>query len=481
MSSNSDLKSANLPIWKESVQTSTFSFFGVLSDVLHVFILIQFLTQEKIGVFFLSYAFLYLFSQIARGFGIAIRKRASEYNKNKSKYLWCGFILIVPSLILLYITLWIIQPVLNSYSSVTLSKTVLISLYFATTGFSILEFSRYYMAGCGEPARAEKLRTSIAKTSMPIITVILLSISPSVEYALYAVAIAYTGTAIIIFWITPHKLQIPSSETIVDVAKFSKWSVSTSVLNDFYLRWDTILLGLMVGSIAVGYYDSSVRIAFLATTFAAGVSKTSNVKMSGMNELNQDITDIADKTLEISTFLIFPLLITTALNAEYILNTIFGPAYTAAKYYLLLLIITQIFQAYRMQFESMFNSTNNPKITTKTSLICVVTNVLTAPVLVYFFGGYGVLYSTLLSELIRLTIYEQQIKTLLGQYIFSKGAALQYISALLLIGSLYIVKLAEISDVLFFCISTTTATIGFYTLQYRFSQNTQKIIAEYRT
>lgn len=82
-----ELASANINIWKETLDTSISSFFGVLSDIIHVAILVRYLTQEQMGVFFISYAFLYLFAQIPRGFGIAIRKRASEINTHRSKYL----------------------------------------------------------------------------------------------------------------------------------------------------------------------------------------------------------------------------------------------------------------------------------------------------------------------------------------------------------------------------------------------------------
>lgn len=474
------LKSANINIWKESVETSISSFFGVVSDVLHVFILVRFLSQEQIGVFFISYAFLYLFAQIPRGFGIAIRKRASEVNSGYSEYLWVGLILILPSLFLLYALLWLFQPVLNTYSSIMLSDQVLIGLFFATTGFSTLEFSRFYMAGCGEPGRAEKLRTALAKTSMPILTVLVLSISPTVESALYSVFVSYFLSSIIIFLLSPHKLLCPTKNLLIDIVKFSKWSVSTSILNDFYHRWDTILLGILVGSVAVGYYDSSLRIAFLATTFSVGVSKTSNVKMSGLIETDREITDIANKTLEVSTFLIFPLLLISLFNATYILEILFGPEYTGAKLYLILLIVIQIFQAYRMQFESICNSTDNPNITTKISLIVVLVNVITAPFLVFEFGGYGVLYSTLISEFVRILLYQFSVKNVLDAYLVPKGVFTQY-AILIGLGSILYILNQFISNTYFFVISVFISTVGFYSLQYYISESSREIFREYRT
>lgn len=473
------LESANINMWKETLDTSISSFFGVMSDIIHIAILVRFLPQEQMGVFFISYAFLYLFAQIPRGFGIAIRKRTSEMNSGRSKYLWCGFILIIPVLFLLFLILLISQPVFNSYSSVKLSKTVLLSLFFATTGFSTLEFSRYYMAGCGNPGKAEKLRTSIAKTTMPIITIIFLLYNPTVESALFAVFISYFSTSIIIFKLSPHKYNLPSLEVIIDILKYSKWSVTTSILNDFYHRWDSILLGIMVGSIAVGYYDSSLRIAFLATTFAVGVSKTSNVKMSGMLEYDKNIEDISGKTLIASTFLIFPLLLLCIFNSRFILGVIYSAEYTSAEWYLILIIIAQIFQAYRMQFESIFNSSDKPRATTKTSFICVIINIITAPFLVIYFGGLGVIYSTILSEFVRFAIYEVQLNKLFGTYIIPNGLLIQYLSFGIISIILYIIQLIKFSDITFFIISFMFSTIGFYMVQYFLSDETKDIIDEY--
>jgi O-antigen/teichoic acid export membrane protein len=337
------------------------------------------------------------------------------------------------------------------------------------------------MAGCGEPGRVEKLRTSIAKTSMPILTVIVLTIQPTVEYALFAVFITYFTTALIIFWLTPHALVQPTTETILNIIKYSKWSVSTSILNDFYHRWDTILLGIMVGSAAVSYYDASLRVAFLATTFAVGVSKTANVKMSGLYELDKDIQSLARKTLEVSTFLIFPLLLISLFNGTYLLKTLFGQTYTNAKLYLILLILVQLFQAYRMQFESIFNSTNNPHSTTKTSLIAVIFNVITAPLLVLKFGGYGVLYSTLLAEVLRLILYEIQLKELFNHYIFPNGILVQYTSVIIIATTLHIIQQFNPSNTLFVPLSILLSTIGFYTIQYTFSTQTQEILSTYRS
>lgn len=478
---STQLESAKLNMWRESLKTSYSSFFGVFGDVIHVIILTSFLTQDSVGIFFLSYAFLYLFAQIPRGIGIAVRKRASEINTDRSKYLWIGLFLILPILSVSFGLLVLGQPVLNSYSSVTLSYSVLQALFFATVGFAVLEFARYYIAGCSEPGLAEKLRTFFAKPSLLLLTTGFLWYDSTVEMALYAVFIAYFSTACIMFVIGSHQWIKPEWNEIVDILKFSKWSLLTSLLNDFYHRWDTILLSIMATAAALTYYESSVRLAFLATTLAMGISKTSNVKMSGLIEADSNIQDIAEKTFVASTFLIFPALLVFIFNAEYILKILFGSEYTGGSLFLIMMGVTQLLQCYRVQFEAIFNSLDQPGKTTKTSVIAVIVNVLTAPVLVLQFGGLGVLYSTILSELVRMVVYEIQVKQEFGDFIKPTGVFTQYISFGFSALIVYLIQLLfDLSNIQLIIISLCSISV-FYIIQYKLSSETRSILRQYRS
>lgn len=476
----SELKSAKIDLWTESLDSAASSFFSVSMDVLHVLILIRLLTQEEIGIFFFSYAILYLFSQTARGFGVAIRKRATEHNTNRSKYLWNGLIVIIPTLLFLFGLYILSYPLITEYSSINLDFSVVIATLLATTGFSILELSRYYLAGCNKPGFAERFRAIVGKISLIIITFTSVWFYPTVETALISVFITYTITGLLLLYLSPHNFVKPSKDVIMEILVFSKWSLPTAFLNDFYNRWDTILLGFMVGSISLSYYDSSLRIAFLSAVLAVGLSKSSNVKMSGLYETGEKILPTAKKLFIVSTFLVIPLLIITLFNGEFILHILFGEEYKAAKWYLVGLTIIQIFQCYRMQFESIFNSIDEPNKTTKASGLAVIVNIITAPFLVLMFGGLGVIYSTILSEIARILIYEYQIKCKFEEIIFPTGVITQFILFSLLCILIYSISLLFIlSNVQLLILSVIFSTVGFYILQYSISSETRIIVNEF--
>jgi len=160
----------------------------------------------------------------------------------------------------------------------------------------------------------------------------------------------------------------------------------------------------------------------------------------------------------------------------------YGSDYIHAKWYLVGITVTQLFQCYRMQFESIFNGIDKPKHTTKTSAISVVVNMITAPFLVILFGGLGVIYSTILAEIFRITVYQNQIKNIFGRIILPRGVMTQIVIffGLYIIITIFssIVSLSSFNQLIF---SSFISIVGFYSLQYIFSEETRIIVSEYKS
>lgn len=474
------LNSAKINLWVEAVDSSISSFFSVMMDILHVMILIRFLSQEEIGIFFFSYAILYLLSQIPTGYGVAIRKKASEYNENRSIYLWNGLIITAPTLLFCFILYWLSIPFIVNYSAIQLTYSIVFSTILATIGFGILELARYYLAGCNQPGLAERVRAVVGKISMITLTLIFMFIYPSIESALIAVFITYTLTGLYILYLSPNKFVKPSKEVSLELLRFSKWSLPTGILNDFYRRWDTILLGFMVGSISLGYYDSSLRIAFLSAVLGVGLAKSGNVKVSGLYETGEDVVPISRQLIIASSLLVIPFLLVVSFNSEFILKILYGPEYIEAKWFLIGLVVVQLFQSYTFQFETIFNGINSPEKTTKTSAIAVVFNVVTAPFLVILFGGLGVIYSTIISEIVRIIVYEYEIKQKFNDYILPKGVLLQFVISFGIYIFITVVNsVFSLSNISLLIFSLSISVFGFYYILYRLSPEVKDIIHTY--
>lgn len=475
----SDLKSAEISIWKESFDASSFSAIGFILELVYTLLLVKVLPQQSVGVFFFYLAIVFLIIQISKGIGIAVRKHVSSISKERtqSKYFWSGVCLLFPILAIIMVCLFSISMFFDSHLPINITFNGFLSILFASLGISIMELGRLQLAGSGEPGKAEKHRVLIGKTSMLLLTTLLL-LYPSAELAISLRGLGFAVSGFVMINLSPHMLIKPDKKSVLDVLRFSKWSIPTNLLNDFYHRWDTLLLGIMVGAISISYYDSSVRIATIGFPLMIGISSAANVKLSGLYESNQDFETVFSKILTVSPLFAYPFLIVFFFSGEYILSVIFGPEYIPAAMMLFLLSIQQVFQSFRLQFEALFNSIDSPKETTKTSGVSVLVNVATAPILVLEFGAIGVLYSTLLSEAIRLVLYEYQSYSKLNTIFINKAILLQPILIIILSVCIKIVSnLYSLTPKTLFPISLLSIIV-FYILLYFTSTQIRHIFTE---
>lgn len=473
----SDIETSNIPVWKEAADAAGSSAIGFILTLIYTILIVRALPQTEVGVFFFYLAIVFLVIQITKGIGAATRKRVSAINspRDRSEYLWASVLLLVPILLLVLVGLYISAHAVSSHFSFTLTTEGITATMIAIVGVSIMELGRFHLAGSGEPGKAERYRVGVGKLGMTIITGLVL-IFPVAEFALIARGLGYGVAGSIMLYLSPHQVSKPTAKKFREILAFSKWSIPTNVLNDFYHRWDTILLGAMVGAVSISYYDSSVRLATVGFPLMVGVSAAANVKLSGLYENGDEVTRIFENLLIVSTLCAYPILLVFFFSGELVLTWVFGPSYAPAAALLFLLGVQQVFQSFRLQFEALFNSFDTPKQTTKTSAIAVVLNIITAPLLVLEFGMLGVIYSTLLAEIARLLIYQYQAEQATGTIFFNKTMLLQPVILLCLGGLIKLVTVLVTLTPTQQFVLTIVGVGAFYLILYYTSLRTRKII-----
>lgn len=476
-----DLETSKIPIWREAIDAAGSSAIGFLLSLIYTILIVRVLPQTEVGIFFFYLAIVFLITQITKGVGAAIRKRVSSVddNRERSAYLWVGFILIIPIVSILVIGLYIVSQVFGTYLPFQITASEILATLFATIGVSTMQIGRFQLSGSGKPGRAERYRVFIGKLGMVLITG-LVFFYPTAEFVLISRGIGYGLSGVIMLYLAPNQLVSPTKEKFIEILNFAKWSIPTNVLNDFYHRWDTILLGVMVGAVSISYYDSSVRLATVGFPLMAGISAAANVKLSGLYESNKNVNRVFRKLLVASNFCTYPVLLVFFFSGDLVLKWTFGAKYTPATALLFLLAVQQVFQSFRLQFEALFNSFDIPKKTTKTSLLSVIINVITAPLLVLRFGMLGVIYSTLIAEVTRIIVYEYQAYNETNTLFVNRTIIIQ---PLLIIGIAIIIKILtviiHIPEFSLFIISSLGIVV-FYVSLYYLSPETRKIMTEAR-
>lgn len=477
----SDLETSKINVWKESLDAASSSAIGFVLSLLYTILLVRVLPQTEVGLFFFYLAIVFLVIQITKGVGASVRKRVSSIddNEERAEYLWVSILLIVPLISILLISLYIVSQVFSASIPLDITKTGILAVLFASLGTSVMELGRFHLSGSGEPGRAERYRVLVGKVSVVLLTGLVI-FYPRAELVLVLRGIGYAISGILMLYLAPHTFVSPTKEKVIEILRFSKWSIPTHLLNDFYHRWDTILLGLMVGTVSISYYDSSVRLATIGFPLMLGISSAANVKLSGLYESDKDVKPVFEKLLVASTFCAYPALIVFFFSGEFLLELTYGADYVPAAMMLFLIAVQQVFQSFRFQFEALFNSFDIPKETTKTSGLSVLLNVITAPFLVLQFGALGVIYSTLLAEVLRLSLYEYQAYKKTNKVFINKAIILQPLILIflgVLIQGLCIV-LTFTSLQLF--IVTLSSVPLFYGLLYYLSPQTKQIFLEAR-
>jgi len=406
-SSNSQtdiLNSAQISLVRESFLAGISNIGGSTAAIIQTLVLAFFLSVSEVGEFFIYLAIVFLISQLVKGVGLAVRKRASSTDTKQSKYLYSGIVFSILILVPILIIGLIVSQYANPYVEFTITFSAVIATAFATLTKSSNSLFQNYLSGVGQPGLSESIRNYVIKGGQSVFLFVGLSIQPTVSVAIFSYGItALFGSALYLYF-APREFIQPTKEVLLELVEFAKWSIPNSLLNDLYLRIDTLALGVFVTSTAAGWYDVSVRVALFSFVLSSGVSKTVAVKFSGMYESGLEFTDELRWSLRLGTVLIYPAILLMFIYGQEILVFMYDSSYAGAYWYVIGILAYLILQCYRIISESVFNALDTPNKITFASVAAVVVNLLTVYPLIVYFGGLGVIYSTIFSEVFRTFI-----------------------------------------------------------------------------
>lgn len=413
-SEQSILDSAKISLLREIALATSSNLGGTIAAFFQTVVLAWFLNVSQVGEFFIYLAVVFTVSQLFKGIGIALRKRASSVDEKQSQYLYASVILSLSLLLPIVVVGLLFGESLGSYTGFTVTNNVIYAILFATVAKGSNSLFMNYLSGVGKPGLAESIRNYVIKGGQLGLLFIGLSLSATVSSALtwYGIT-AFIGSSLYLYF-SPTESIKPTKETFKEVFHFAKWSIPNGLLNDFYLRLDTLALGVFVTATAAGWYDVSVRVALFSFIISRGVSKTIAVKFSGMYESGIDFGKELRWSIRVSTYLIYPTLLLMFLHGESILVFIYSSEYAGAYWYLIGILAYLILQAYRTLSESVFNAIDQPQTITVASTLAVIVNVAVIYPLIMRFGGLGVVYSTLFAELFRTVFFAIKLREYLS-------------------------------------------------------------------
>jgi O-antigen/teichoic acid export membrane protein len=195
--------------------------------------------------------------------------------------------------------------------------------------------------------------------------------------------------------------------------------------NDLYKRLDVLLIGVLVGNEAVGFYETALRLAQPGAFFAASISDPLHVKASGLSSRDLDVIPDLKNAFAYCGLLTVPIFFGALAMPVEIVRTVFGAEFTPAWTALVGLTLFQLLNGYATPLESIVSGIDQVKSQFGISTLILIIHTPLAILLGLRFELIGVVGATIFGEVVRLTAYQYLSKRLLNTVVSPRPIATQ--------------------------------------------------------
>lgn len=401
-------RSAEINFWRQMASVSASKLLNALGVILLITVLNTSFSIEEIGVFFFFYVSVNFLSKFVGGVGEAIRKRVSAKEGQNPEYLAVGtiFAIVFQTVVsVLILSVYVLVPEQFLPDPLQAGIDVILSAITLLFAQSVGKLMLNYNSGMGYPGRSEWFGRALPGVLFLVLTVFFTFYNSSLSVILLAGTASYSLSAVIMYLSTRPKLLIlPSWEHIRSVFDFGKWSILQMISNNIYNSADVLLLGILVTSTTVGFYESSNSLAGLLYVIPYGFYSVGNVMISGLDAegRREDIVSVLQESLRASSIIPVMSFFMFVGFGDFILEMVFGGEYSLAYWYLVGLGLIKVLSSYRKPIQGLNYGTDSPEIQFYANVYAMIANFTTVLPLIWYFGGLGVVISTVLAAVVRL-------------------------------------------------------------------------------
>ena len=175
----------------------------------------------------------------------------------------------------------------------------------------------------------------------------------------------------------------------------------TTMLISIYYWIDSLILSIMVGNEAVGWYNAAYRLIFVLLFIPIVFNTVIFPVMSQFYSTSSDYLKISfEKYFKYITIIAIPIGVGTTLLANKIILLIFGPAYANSIIVLQILVWSAVFIFMSGAFARLLEVSNKQLVLTKISAILVIVNIFLNILLIPIFSYVGASIVTVITELL---------------------------------------------------------------------------------
>lgn len=416
-------KSADISLGRETLISFVAKVVHAVIGFAGIIIFYRLLGPTTVGRYYTILAGVILTGQVTNGVYNAIRKRVSEAKTSISTYLGVGFITWVLQLPLAVLGAVVVLKFIGEITPRGVALTVVMVL--SHTLFTLI--NRVYAAS--HPGSSMWVDTVRSLLTFAFQVGLILN-----GFGVVGLMTGYFAAAFISalgVWIKLGVVpSVPSRQAFERVYEFARWSVPTTFTVDLYRRLDVLILSALVGSTAVGLYEPALRLTVPATFVSMSVGTSLTVKASGLSSLGRGVVEDTKNALSYTSLLAIPLFFGAVSIAEPLMRTVYGPSATAGTVALVGLALFQVFNSFRIPFESVFDGINRPDLRFYVSVLAVIVNIPGAIYLGLRFGLEGVVAATILAEGVRVLALQVLAYRLFDDFMITRSVVEQVFSGL---------------------------------------------------
>lgn len=378
-----------MDVSRSSAKVFAANFGGSVLGFVAIAIFARELGSQILGQFFLFQGLIYLLSQAADfGFRSATIKRISEGSERGAFVSSAALIKLIPLTIVCGGVL-VSAPYIEQYVGLNIALLISITIFireYAQLALNIVE------------AELRVGETAIIIFFRQIVWVCVGYVL--IRWGVIGLAIAWTASRILVLlwagWKIEIDFQIPSIYHARSLFQFAKFQFVSS-LGGLSFNWvDSLVIGLFMTSAAVGSYEVGWRVTSVPLILTGAIATTIFPKISSkdLKSEKKSIGNLISSVVVPAVIFIIPTFFGAYLFADEILRYVFSPEYTNASSALVILVGSQVFQAFYMVFGRALRALDYIEQSVKMEVVAIIINVTLNITLIPLLGLIGAAVAT---------------------------------------------------------------------------------------
>lgn len=355
------------------------------------------LGATSFGGFYLLVALVFVVDRPMRGVARAFRKRYSEDDSPKRELVGVVALFNTAFLVVVGIGLWLFRHRLAAETNVSNAAVVFLALF---ASLSVFFPTQQVLSAHGWLSK-QTWNDTVRSVFTFLFQFLFVSAGLSAAGMGYGLAAATLVVVPIGVYLGRPIPAVPSAETIRSVWEYARYSTPSALVGQVYERLDTLVLGVLVTTGAVGAY----RVAFQLTvpaSFLYGVIGTGLMpKLSNLHSKGEEIVPDINNAVSFASALAIPVFFGVAALPDALIRTLFSEDYAAAGAFLIVLGVFQITRSQALIQRNVINAIDRPDVGFRIDLAALVVNVLLGVWLVVTWRPLGVALATVVAESLR--------------------------------------------------------------------------------